>query len=122
LSGSVGGLRILGDLAAPASGALCERGRSDVTAVPPGGVPLPEMRRLMLRHVPAIYFREDRRLELYTGRTTIVLFDSSLATLRRAASKLRTRPGVRPRVNPDDHLPRPVRGALEGSLRCERAG
>jgi hypothetical protein len=99
----------------------CERGRADVTAVPPGGLQLPEMQRLTLRHVPALYFPGDRRLELYTGRTTVVLFGPDLATLRRAAAKLRARRGVRPRVGPGERLPPPLPGALEGRLRCVRA-
>ena len=98
----------------------CERSRGDVTAAPPGGLPLPKMRRLTLRGVPAIYFGDDDRLELYTGRTTVVLFGSDLGALRRAASKLRTRPGGRPHVEPGDRLPRPLPGALEGRLRCAR--
>lgn len=98
----------------------CERSRDDVTAAPPSGLPLPQMRPLTLRGVPAIYFGEDRRLELYTGRTTVVLFGSNLASLRRAASKLRTRSGGHPRVEPGELLPCPVPGALEGRLRSAR--
>ncbi len=73
----------------------CERSRADVTEPRPGGLPLPEMRRLRLRRVPGLYFVEDRRLKLYTGRTTVVLFGPNLSTLRRAAFKLRTSRGAR---------------------------
>lgn len=96
----------------------CERGRPDVTEPPPGGLPLPEMRQLRLRQVPALYFVQDRRLELYTGRTTLVLFGSNLSSLRRAASKLRTRRGARPVVAAGAALPAPTSGALDGTLRC----
>lgn len=96
----------------------CERGHSDVTEPPPGGLPLPETRQLRLRQVPALYFVQDRRLELYTGKTTLVLFGSNLASLRRAALKLRTRRGARPVVAADAALPAPSRGALQGTLRC----
>ncbi len=96
----------------------CERGRADVTAPFPGGIPLPRMRELELRQVPALYFTDDRRLELYTGKTTIVLFGNDLASLRRAALKLRTEHGQHPAVAPEAALPAPVAGALDGSLQC----
>ncbi len=98
----------------------CERSRADVTDPPPGGLPSPEVRHLQLRDVPALYFVADRRLELYTGRTTVVLFGPNLVTLRRATYKLRTSRGMRPKVGPRDRLPAPVPGALAGQLRCPK--
>ena len=96
----------------------CERGRADVTIPPPGGIPLPRMRELELRQVPALYFPDDRRLELYTGKTTIVLFGPDLASLRRATLKLRTERGQHPGVAAGAALPAPAAGALDGTLPC----
>jgi hypothetical protein len=98
----------------------CERGRADVTAPLPGGIPSPRMHELELRQVPALYFPDDRRLELYTGKTTIVLFGADLASLRHAALRLRTEHGQHPRVVPAAALPTPAAGALDGTLPCTR--
>lgn len=99
----------------------CERARADYTLVPdldgPGPMkarPLPRT-DVQLRGVPGAFYEDSHRLELYTGRVTVVIFGSTAAQLRDAARMLR---GVNVRAVPQSSLPRPVKGALQGRLRC----
>jgi hypothetical protein len=74
-----------------------------------------------IRGVPAAYFPSDPRLELYTGRTTIVIFARDHDQLLRLATELRRGPGSLhgPR-RPSEPLPAPSRAALKGKLSCRR--
>jgi hypothetical protein len=85
----------------------CERNLSSYTGQGSG----PE-KRLRVRGVPAAVFEDGGRIEVYTGRTTVVIF-SDEATLR-AAEALRPIRGKGPTVK----LPPPAPGALEGKARC----
>lgn len=54
-------------------------------------------------------------LEIFTGRTTVVIWANELRTAKAAARQLRdVRPAHRAR-----HLPPPVRGSLRGKLPCQ---
>jgi hypothetical protein len=54
--------------------------------------------------------------EVYTGRTTVVIFANSRRTAKRVGRGLR---GIRATEVPE-RLPRPARGSLHGDLRCQR--
>jgi hypothetical protein len=69
--------------------------------------------RLTLRGVPAATWEGGWRLELFTGRVTIVLFGQEPAQLRRAALALR---GVNNRIPASEELPAPVPGAVLGDI------
>lgn len=75
------------------------------------GVPVPE--RTTVRGVPAA-FPDGDRLELQTGRSTVVVFGDSRARILRIAAALRP---VGERA-PRGPLPPPERGALDGTLDC----
>jgi hypothetical protein len=66
----------------------CVRNLSTYSFDPERRIPL-EHERLQLRGVPAAYFADDPRLELYTGTVTVAIFGSDRAVLYRAASALR---------------------------------
>jgi hypothetical protein len=54
-------------------------------------------------------------LEIYTGRTTVVIFGNDAAQIRRAADALRSVDG---RIKPRQKLPPPDPGAIEGEIKC----
>jgi hypothetical protein len=91
----------------------CERNLSSYTLTP-DGEPLPHADGTV-RGVPAALFEDGRRLELYTGSVTVVLFGDSRGQLLRAASVLR---GANNHVPADVELPAPAAGALAGKLQC----
>jgi hypothetical protein len=95
------------------SWAACKRNLS-VYSVTPDGRPLPH-KRTTIRGVPAAIFEDGLRLEVYTGKTTVVLFGYSGPQLRRAANVMRSVSG---KVGPGDPLPPPAPGALTGGLSC----
>jgi len=90
---------------------LCERSPALYTEA---GRPLVG-KRLTVRGVPARIFEDGTRLELYTGRTTVVLFGRP-DQIRRAAAKLRP---ANARGKPGDRLPPPAPGGIEGKLPCK---
>lgn len=71
----------------------------------------------VLRGVPAARFTNGHRRELYTGRTTIVVWSASDAHADAAVKALRGR-GAMADVTPGSSLPAPAAGAREGRLRC----
>jgi hypothetical protein len=73
------------------------------------------IRQIKIRGVPARFYDGYRQLKLATRETTIVLFGQGRASLVKAARSLR---GVNNSVGPTDHLPKPARGALDGTLEC----
>ncbi|MDQ3992906.1 MAG: hypothetical protein M3229_04530 [Actinomycetota bacterium] len=80
--------------------------------------PLPH-EPLSVRGVPAALVRESpalTRLELYTGRVTVVVFGAQPPQLLAAAAALR---GVNVSAVPGEPLPPPVAGALAGKLDCD---
>jgi hypothetical protein len=91
----------------------CVRSLADLTLTPDGR-PLPA-ESLRLRGVPAAFFEEGLRLELYTGTVTIVLFGLDRSQITRAAAALSGVNLASPRGSP---LPEPRAGAMEGKLRC----
>lgn len=68
-----------------------------------------------VRGVPVFFNQGAGAFEIYTGATTIVIYASSAAEAARVARSLRSLDG---QIGPGDTLPQPVRGALEGRLRC----
>ncbi|MEX1357517.1 MAG: hypothetical protein WD981_02730 [Gaiellaceae bacterium] len=76
--------------------------------------PTPE--HATVRGAPAAFFEGGRRLEIYTGASTVVLFARTRADVLLVAASLR---GVNLGVDPSDPLPQPEAGALAGQLRCE---
>ena len=91
----------------------CERTISDYSLTPAGD-PLPH-EATFVRGVPAAFFEDHLRLELYTANVTIVVFGLDAAQVRRAASALRA---VNALAAQGRMLPPPVAGALEGRLSC----
>ena len=71
--------------------------------------------RTTVRGVPAAFFDDGTRLELQTGRATVVVFAGSRAGLGRVAGALRSLDVPAPRGGA---LAAPVAGALDGELDC----
>jgi hypothetical protein len=95
------------------SWAACKRNLS-VYAGGPDGRPLAHV-NLKIRGVPAASFDDGTRLEVYTGTTTVVLFSSDGAQLKRAANAMQPAPRS---GKPGTPLPPPAPGALTGKLSC----
>jgi len=93
----------------------CERNLSSYSLTPFGD-PLPH-ESLTVRGVPAAFFEEGQRLELYTGSVSVVLFGTGKEQLLRAAHELRGA-NASASVAADGDLPAPADGALEGRLPC----
>jgi len=73
--------------------------------------------RTTIRVVPATILQGGRRIELYTAKTTLVVFGERAALTAAAAERLT---GVHQGrvVRATDDLPEPAAGALEGKLAC----
>jgi hypothetical protein len=91
----------------------CKRNLS-VYTLTPDGTPLPRV-NLKIRGVPAALFEDGTRLEVYTGRTTIVIFGTDLPRMKRAAQAA---VAVNDHGKPGAPLPAPAPGALQGKLAC----
>lgn len=74
------------------------------------------LERTTVRGVPAAVLDDGTRLELQTGRSTIVVFAASRVRAARIAGALRPLDGTE--AAPPRPLPSPVAGALEGTLTC----
>lgn len=75
----------------------------------------PTFERTTVRGIPAAVLDGETRLELQTGRSTIVVFGDSRGRLARVARLLRAVDGS---VSVRHALPSPEPGALEGTLEC----
>ena len=93
----------------------CDRNYASYSLGPDQPLPRED---LTLRGVPAAFYDDARRLELYTGTTTVVLFGRGRRQLLLAANRLRRAPGSRSGARANEDLPPPVPGAMEGDLRC----
>ncbi|MDQ3822458.1 MAG: hypothetical protein M3321_04365 [Actinomycetota bacterium] len=67
------------------------------------------------RAVPAAFFEDGRRLELYTGSVTVVMFGANREQLLRAAARLEPANAL---ARATTALPAPVPGALDGTVTC----
>lgn len=86
----------------------CER---NLSVYPPG---LAET--ASVRGVPAATFEDGRRLEVYTGDATVVIFGEDVGQVSRAAKTLEPVNGAP--LEAGAGLPAPFPGALEGKLVC----
>lgn len=93
----------------------CVRSPADYTLTPKGD-PLPA-RWTTIRGIPAAFYEDNGRLELYTGGVTIVMWGLGPEQLRRAAGMLRRVNGAAGDGR-DGDLPPPAQGALEGTATC----
>ena len=93
----------------------CERNLSSYSLTPFGD-PLPH-ERVTVRGVPAAFFEDGHRLELYTGSVSVVMFGEGKAQLLRAAEALQA-VNTPDGPGPGEPLPAPAAGALEGRLEC----
>lgn len=75
----------------------------------------PDVDRVTVRGVPAAVLDGGTRLELQTGRSTIVVFADSRQRLARIAKDLRA---LDARIASGVPLPAPAPGAVEGQLAC----
>lgn len=75
----------------------------------------PSGERTTIRGVPAVSLDDGTRLEIQTGRSTVVVFADSGVRALRIAAALRAVNGLVAHGHP---LPRPAPGALEGRLAC----
>jgi hypothetical protein len=75
----------------------------------------PDLDRVTVRGVPAAVLDGGTRLELQTGRSTIVVFADSSQRLSRIAKSLRS---LDARTAPGVPLPPPAPGAADGQLAC----
>jgi len=71
--------------------------------------------RTVVRGAPAAVLDDGTRLELQSGRATIVVFAETRARLGRIAGNLRS---LDPGIARGGALPPPAAGALEGALEC----
>lgn len=92
----------------------CVRSRSDVVGERRQGYF--RHRRLSIRDVPALWFPGDQRLEVYTQRTTLLLFGRSLKQLRKVMRDIER--VSTPKVM--DMRNRGLRGASERTLKGRR--
>jgi hypothetical protein len=91
----------------------CERSRADYALTPEGdALPSEDLR---VRGVPAAFYEEGLRLELYSGDVTVVIFGLEREQTMRAARALK---GVNGALGRGENLPPPAAGALEGELDC----
>jgi hypothetical protein len=75
--------------------------------------PVPEP--TTVRGAPAAFFEGGRRLEIQTGRSTVVVFARERSEALEIAEALR---GVNVPTTDGDPLPRPAPGALTGAVAC----
>ena len=80
-----------------------------------GGAGSPVQDLTGVRGAPAAFFENGGRVEIQTGRTTVVIFGNSKKDVLAVADQLR---GVNVGVSARDRLPPPAQGALQGKLRC----
>jgi hypothetical protein len=91
----------------------CERALADYRLYPDG--PALPHEDLTVRGAPAAAFDDGRRLELYSGRVTIVIFGYDADAMKGLASHLR---GANNGLGEQDDLPPPAAGSRSGSLQC----
>jgi Tol biopolymer transport system component len=82
----------------------------------PGDIDLAPERRMQVRGVDLFFYDSGSQVELVTGTTTITLFGEP-GRLVDAIRALRPIDASEP-PEPDDELPAPAPGALEGQVRC----
>lgn len=68
-----------------------------------------------IRGVPAAYFEGGARLELQTGKSTVVIFGATQAAVDQIAQALQ---GVNGPTQRTDPLPPPAPGSLTSTLAC----
>lgn len=90
----------------------CRRNLALYDGSPPSS---PAAERTTIRGVPAVSLDDGTRLEIQTGRSTVVVFADSRARALRIAGSLRALNGS---VPASTSLPQPAPGALEGNLVC----
>jgi hypothetical protein len=91
----------------------CERNPTTYRLTPKGD-PVPHT-NLTIRGAPAALFEDGLRLEIYTGRTTVVIFGNDAAQVRRATDVLQSVDGT---IKPRQKLPPPDPGAIDGKIKC----
>ena len=84
---------------------------------PAKAVPYPR-EDVEVRGVPAAFFDDGTRLELYTGEVTVVLFGRSRKQLLNAADTLEGATSSVAAVSQSEELPTPAPGVLDGKLDC----
>jgi hypothetical protein len=93
----------------------CERNLSTYSLTPLGD-PLPH-EDATVRGVPAAFFEDGQRLEVYTGSVSVVLFGRGKAQLLRAADALRA-VNAQSGARTGERLPASAAGALAGKVSC----
>ena len=83
-----------------------------------GGALSPKPHVTRVRGTTAAFFEGGSQLEIQTGTTTVVIFARSRHDTLSVARSLR---GLNVPIAEGDRLPRPAPGAVEGTLRCQRA-
>jgi hypothetical protein len=73
------------------------------------------LERTTVRSAPAAVLDEGTRLEVQTGRSTVVVFAGTRARLARIAGSLES---LDAHVDRSETLPPPAVGAVEGALAC----
>lgn len=73
----------------------------------------------IIRGVPSAFYDDYMRLELYTGRVSIVIFAGSRDSRELLVSAARSLRGVNNRLAPGSDLPRPIPGVIDGKLPCQ---
>jgi len=80
-----------------------------------GAVAGAPLEQIVARGVPALIFDGGTRLELETGRATVVVFAGTRARLIRIVAALRALDGT---VLPEHPLAQPARGRERGAMNC----
>ena len=81
----------------------------------PADVDLPANGRVRVRGVHGVFFEGGNRLEIVTGKTTVVVFAPGRRAALRAVRALR---GLNVRIGVREKLPRPAPGVLRRANRC----
>ena len=93
----------------------CRRNVAMYDQYPGQGAPARE--DTTLRGVPAAVFEDGTHIELYTGRSTVVIWGQNAALAKQAVPQLQGT-GAREGIGKDEDLPAPSAGAMAGKLAC----
>lgn len=99
----------------------CERNLGSIEPMPSGETL--QYSQIQVNGTPAASFDDGLQVEVFTGRTTVVVFGDSAAQVLRAAAAIQAQPQGNPLAFPatassSDPLPDPIPGIVEGDVPC----
>lgn len=99
----------------------CERNLASIQPMPDGQTL--QYSQIQVNGAPAASFDDGLQVEVFTGRTTVVVFGADAAQVLRAAAAIQAQPSDDPLAFPAkassaDPLPAPLPGIVEGGIPC----